>query len=157
MFVESEYVQEHFKTFQDGIWTAFVFLTMDGWRMNFQSGFDFYDYGKDTELGDRELIFIFWYFVNILLIILFSKFDPQNPIFNKLRHHYELNDRRPGRDKLGQRDAGARCDPRLRFPSFFQSQPLTRFQRKMQTIRKKRSPLRWKKTTTKWTTETKHR
>ncbi|CAG5104773.1 Oidioi.mRNA.OKI2018_I69.chr1.g1527.t1.cds [Oikopleura dioica] len=72
MFVESEYVQEHFKTFQDGIWTAFVFLTMDGWRMNFQSGFDFYDYGKDTELGDRELIFIFWYFVNILLIILFS-------------------------------------------------------------------------------------
>lgn len=46
---------------------------MDGWRMNFQAGFDFYEYSENSELSERELIFTFWYVVNILLIILFSK------------------------------------------------------------------------------------
>ena len=73
MFSENDFVEAHFRTFLDGIWTAFVFLTMDGWRMNFQSGFDFYEYSENSDLSERELIFTFWYVVNILLIILFSK------------------------------------------------------------------------------------
>lgn len=72
MFSENDFVEAHFRTFLDGIWTAFVFLTMDGWRMNFQSGFDFYEYSENSDLSERELIFTFWYVVNILLIILFS-------------------------------------------------------------------------------------
>ena len=74
MFSENDYVEAHFRTFSDGIWTAFVFLTMDGWRMNFQSGFDYYEYDEECELSERELIFTFWFALNILLIILFSKF-----------------------------------------------------------------------------------
>jgi len=72
MFSENDFVEAHFRTFLDGIWTAFVFLTMDGWRMNFQAGFDYYEYSENP-LSERELIFTFWYVVNILLIILFSK------------------------------------------------------------------------------------
>ena len=74
MFSENDSVEAHFRTFSDRIWTAFVFLTMDGWRMNFQSGFDYYEYDEESELSERELIFTFWYALNILLIILFSKF-----------------------------------------------------------------------------------
>jgi len=69
-FEETHYMRKHFSDFAEGMWTNFIILTQDGWRLKYQDGFrEYYDETKQPNMEQRSSNFLVWYLLTFFTVV----------------------------------------------------------------------------------------